>query len=115
MFAFMTLFTGTHSIILSSLFVMMIFLLSSITPSFAFRLGDADPLINNIWLEPENPEPGDVISIHSSIYNQGTQSTKEVTNVVTIGYFIDGNLVKIFPLTDVRPGVENGIEISTGV
>ena len=93
----------------------MIFLLTVVTPpSFAFKLGDADPLINNIWLEPENPEPGDIISIRSSIYNQGTQSTKEVTDIVTIGYFIDGNLVKISRLTDVRPGVENGIEITTG-
>lgn len=93
----------------------MIFSLTIVTPpSFAFKLGDADPLINNIWLEPENPKPGDIISIRSSIYNQGTQSTKEVTDVVTIGYFIDGNLVKISQLTDVRPGVENGIEISTG-
>jgi hypothetical protein len=92
----------------------MIFLLSTSAPSSAFRLGDADPLLNNIWLEPNNPEPGDVVSIHSSIYNQGTQSTKEVTDVVTVGYFIDGDLVKISPLTNVYPGVENGIEISTG-
>ncbi len=111
----MTFLTTIFSIILSSFFILTLFLLSiDNTSSFAFRLGDADPLVNNIWLEPENPEPGDVISIHSSIYNQGTQSTKEVTDVVTIGYFIDGNLVKISSLTDVRPGVENGIEISTG-
>jgi len=110
----MTFFTNTYSIILLSFFVITVFLLPIITPSSAFRLGDADPLINNIWLEPKNPESGDIVSIHSSIYNQGTQSTKEVTNVVTVGYFIDGNLVKISPLTDVRPGLENGIEISTG-
>jgi len=109
----MTLFRNTL-IISSSFFVAMIFLLSAVTPSFAFMLGDADPLLNNIWLEPENPKPGDTISIHSSIYNQGTQSTKEVTDVVTIGYFINGDLVKLSTLTDVRPGVENGIEISTG-
>ena len=115
MYAFMKLFTSTPAIFLSSFFILMIFLLTIVTPpSFAFKLGDADPLINNIWLEPENPEPGDIISIRSSIYNQGTQSTKEVTDIVTIGYFIDGNLVKISRLTDVRPGVENGIEISTG-
>lgn len=110
----MKLLGNKYSIILSSSLVMMIFLVSAVTPSFAFRLGDADPLLNNIWLEPKNPEPGDMVSIHSSIYNQGTQSTKEVTDVVTIGYFIDGDLVKISTLTDVRPGLENGIEISTG-
>ena len=82
--------------------------------SFAFRLGDADPFVNNMWLEPQNPNPGDVVSIHSSIYNQGTQSTKEVTDVVTIGYFINGALIKIQTLQDVRPGEENGIEVSTG-
>ncbi len=110
----MILFTNTYSIILSSFLITMVFLLSTFTPSSAFRLGDADPLINNIWLEPSNPKPGDMISIHSSIYNQGTQSTKEVTDVVTVGYFVDGDLIKISTLADVRPGVENGIEISTG-
>jgi len=92
------------------------FLLSIITvqTSFAFRLGDADPLINNIWLEPENPKPGDLVSINSSIYNQGTQSTKEVTNVVTIGYIINDELVQISTLTNVDPGIKNGIQITSG-
>lgn len=110
----MTLFTSTYSVILASFLIMTIFFLSTSTPSSAFTLGDADPLLNNIWLEPDNPKPGDMISIHSSIYNLGTQSTKEVTDVVTIGYFINGDLIKISALTDVRPGVENGIEVSTG-
>ena len=82
--------------------------------SFAFRVGDADPLLNNMWLEPANPKPGDLVSIHSSVYNIGTESTGSVTDTVTIGYFLDGNLIKIDTLPDVVPGPENGMQLSTG-
>ena len=82
--------------------------------SSAFRLGDADPFLNNIWIEPKNPNPGDVISINSSIYNLGTQSTGSVTDVVTVGYFLNGDLIKIDTLPDVVPGEDNGVKITTG-
>ena len=80
----------------------------------AFMLGDADPFINNIWLEPRDPMPGDIVSINSSIYNQGTQSTNSVTDVVTVGYFLDGDLIKIDTLPDIVPGEDNGVKITTG-
>ena len=92
-------------------------LLASFMPvsdSYAFRVGDADPLIHDMWLEPANPKPGDTIGINSTIYNIGTQSTKSVTDVVTIGYLINGDLVKIDELPDVLPGIENGMQITTG-
>ena len=99
-----------------SIITSMLLLLSVLQFQFAFgfSIGDADPLLNNIWIEPKNPKPGDTVSIHSAIYNIGTQSTKSVTDVVTIGYLIDGKLVKIDQLVDVLPGMENGIVISTG-
>ena len=80
----------------------------------AFMLGDADPFLNNISLEPRNPKPGDIVSINSSIYNQGTQSTNSVTDVVTVGYFLNGDLIKIDILPDVAPGENSGVKITTG-
>ena len=82
--------------------------------ALAFMLGDADPFLNNIWIEPKDPKPGDVISINSSIYNLGTESTGSVTDVVTVGYFLDGDLIKIDTLPDIIPGEDNGVKITTG-
>ncbi|MDH3852846.1 MAG: hypothetical protein OES23_00170 [Nitrosopumilus sp.] len=90
------------------------FSLSASQSAFGYPIGDADPLLNNIWIEPKDPKPGDMVSIYSSVYNIGTQSTRSVSDVVTIGYFIDGNLVKIAHLSDVLPGMENGVQFSTG-
>jgi len=95
------------------LFVMM-GLVIPVDNALAFRLGDADPFLNNIWIEPKDPNPGDVISINSSIYNLGTESTGSVTDVVTIGYFLNGDLIKIDKLPDVVPGEDNGVKITTG-
>ena len=95
------------------LFVMMC-LVIPVADSSAFRLGDADPFLNNIWIEPKDPNPDDVISINSSIYNLGTQSTGSVTDVVTVGYFLNGDLIKIDTLPDVVPGEDNGVKITTG-
>jgi len=92
----------------------MMFSLSASQSAFGYRVGDADPFLNNIWIEPKDPKSGDMISIYSSVYNIGTQSTKSVSDIITIGYFIDGNLVKIAQLSDVLPGMENGIQFSTG-
>ena len=100
------------SVILLS--ILGIYVFSNTIPSSGFMLGDADPLLNDIWIEPKNPKPGDAVSIHSEVYNIGTESTMEVTDVVTIGYLINGEIVKIDQLVDVKPGSENGIEITSG-
>lgn len=74
----------------------------------------ADIILNDIWIEPQNPENGQAVSIHGSVYNAGIVSTGQVTDVVTIGYFVNGELVEITLLEDVKPGLENGLEISSG-
>ena len=74
----------------------------------------ADIILNDIWIEPKNPENGQPISIHGSVYNAGIISTGQVTDVVTIGYFVNGELVEISLLEDIQPGLENGVEISSG-
>ena len=94
--------------------VISISLLVEFPTSSGFFLGDADPMINNMWLEPQNPQPGDVVSINLSVYNLGTDSTKSVTGVVTVGYFVNGNLVSLDELPDMSPGIENGVKLSSG-
>jgi hypothetical protein len=100
-------------------FVVTIFLLvlifSGFTPfSFAQSIGSADVLLTDIYIEPADPKPGDSVSIQSIIYNAGLDSTKSVTDVITVGYFVNGDLVKIDELPDILPGIENGVLISSG-
>ena len=84
------------------------------TNSSAQRIGNADVLLSEIYLDPADPQPGDSVSINSVIYNAGTESTKSVSDVVTVGYFVNGDLVKIAELPDIHPGVQNGILLSSG-
>ena len=74
----------------------------------------ADIILNDVWIEPRNPKNGQAVSIHGSVYNTGIVSTGQITDVVTIGYFVNGELVEITLLEDVQPGLENGVEISSG-
>ncbi len=102
-----------HYCIISALFLVLV--LSSLTTfSYAQRLGNADVLLSDIYLNPANPKEGDLVSIQSIVYNAGLESTKSVTDVVTVGYFVNGDLVKIAELPNVEPGVENGILLSSG-
>ena len=78
------------------------------------QINSADIVLNDIWIEPENPKNGEVISIHGSLYNAGIIPTGEISNAITIGYIVNNELVEITLLENILPGVENGIEISSG-
>jgi len=94
---------------------LLVLVLSSFASySSAQIFGHADVLLSEIYMEPADPQPGDSVSIQSLVYNAGLDSTKSVTDVVTVGYFVNGDLVKIAELPNVEPGVENGILISSG-
>jgi len=103
---------------MNSLAAVVLFLtlfLSSFTiPASAQEIGSTDVLLTDIYIEPADPKPGDLVSIQSIVYNAGLESTKSVTDVVTVGYFVDGNLVKIAELPNIEPGTENGVLISSG-
>jgi hypothetical protein len=100
-------------VIITALFLAIIF--SSFTTfSSAQRIGNADVLLSEIYIEPADPQPGDPVSIQSIIYNAGIDSTKSVTDVVTVGYFVNGDLLKIAELPNIEPGVKNGILLSSG-
>jgi len=108
--------------------ILLIFLITGVIFSFGFtssygltesvdvfgQINSVDLVLNDIWIEPENPRYGDEISVHGSVYNAGIISSGEVSDVVTIGYILNGELVEITLLENILPGIENGVEISSG-
>ena len=78
------------------------------------EINSVDLTLIDIWMEPENPKENEPVSIHSSVYNAGVVPSANVSDAVTIGYFVNGDLVEIDLLKNVLPGIENGVEISSG-
>ena len=78
------------------------------------QTNSADLILNDIWIEPRNPKEGDIISIHGTVYNAGVVATRDVADVVTIGYIVNGELLEINQIENTLPGIENGIEVSSG-
>lgn len=91
-------------------------------PSFALtesvnlfgEINSADLVLNDIWIEPENPKKGEAITVHGSVYNAGIIPSGEVSDVVTIGYIVNGELLELDLLDNILPGIKNGVEISSG-
>ncbi len=78
------------------------------------QINSADLILNDIWIEPENPKAGESVSVHGSLYNAGVVSSGKVSDAVTVGYIVNGDLVEIGLLDNVLPGIENGVEIASG-
>ena len=112
----------TYNKILKLFLIIVICASFSFTPSHSLtesvdlfgQINSVDIVLNDIWIEPENPKKGETVTIHGSVYNAGVISTDEISNVVTVGYMVNGELVEIDILENVLPGVENGTEISSG-
>jgi len=78
------------------------------------EINSVDLILNDIWIEPENPKDGESVSIHGSVYNAGIIPTGDVSDAVTVAYIVNGEIVKIELLEHILPGIENGIHISSG-
>ena len=113
-----------YSNFLKLLVIMVIFLSISFQQSFSLTesvdlfgsTNSVDLILNDIWIEPENPMKGEAVSIHGSVYNAGIVSTGQVTDVVTVGYFVNGDLVEITLLDDISTPFSNpGIMSSSNV
>jgi len=108
--------------ILRLFLIVVLFLSFSVTSSYSLtesidlfgKTSSADLVLNDIWIEPENPKKGESVTVKGSVYNAGIISTEQVSNVVTVGYIVNDELVEISLLENILPGVENGIEISSG-
>ena len=77
------------------------------------EINSVDLTLIDIWMEPENPKENEPVSIRASVYNAGIIPSSNVSDAVTIGYFVNGDLVEIDLLKNVLPGLENGVEISS--
>lgn len=104
-------------------FCIFCFLFSfTVAPSFSLtesvnlygEINSADIVLNDIWIEPENPKNGEKVTIFGSVYNAGIIPTGDVTDAVTIGYIVNGEIVEIRLLENILPGLENGIVVSSG-
>ena len=78
------------------------------------EINSVDLILNDIWMEPENPKEGEAVYIHGTVYNAGVIPSGEVSDAVTAGFFVNGDLAEISLLDNILPGIENGIEISSG-
>ena len=78
------------------------------------EINSVDLILNDVWIEPENPKDGEPVSIHGSVYNAGIIPTGDVSDAVTVAYIVNGEIVKVELLEHILPGIENGIHISSG-
>jgi len=104
------------------LFLILGFLSFNFTSSYSLtesvdlfgEVNSVDLVLNDIWIEPENPRNGEWVTIRGSVYNTGVIPSGEVSDVVTVGFLVNGELLEINVLDNILPGIENGVEISSG-
>lgn len=108
--------------------ILRLFLIFTVCISFSFapsygltetvdlfgEINSTELILNDIWIEQENLKNGEAITVKGSIYNAGIIPTDEVSNAITIGYIVNGELVEIALLENLLPGIENGAIISSG-
>ena len=75
--------------------------------------GDAELVLENVNIDPMYPKIGDSIVITADVYNAGLKNTNSFTSIVTAAYFIDGQLIDIYEIDNVEPGLSNKIKISS--
>jgi hypothetical protein len=78
------------------------------------EINSADLILNDIWIEPENPINGEAVTIHASVYNAGIIPIEEISDAITIAYIVNGEIVEINLLENILPGLENGRVVSSG-
>jgi hypothetical protein len=108
--------------ILGLLLITCFFLSFDVIPSFGLtesvelfgEVNSIDLILNDIWMEPENPKDGEPISIHGSVYNAGIIPSGDFSDAVTVAYFVNGELAEIDVLKNILPGLENGLVVSSG-
>jgi len=75
--------------------------------------GDAELVLENISIAPLYPQTGDPVVITADVYNAGLKNTDSFTSMVTVAYFVDGNLLYIDEIGNIKPGLSNKIKITS--
>ena len=96
-------------------FVILIFSLILLFPLVGVSAspGNTELVIENIRIEPENPQIGELVSITADVYNSGIFETNSVTSIITAAYFVDEDLLYVDEIGNVKPGLSNKIQISS--
>ncbi len=97
------------NIVIMCLFVILLVPLGS---SFAAPR-NAELVLENIQIEPPYPKKGDLITITGDVYNSGIVDTNSLASIITAAYFVDGKLLYVDEIGNVKPGIENKIKISS--
>ena len=75
--------------------------------------GNAELVLENIQIEPSYPKKGELVMITGYVYNAGLVETDSLASIITAAYFVDGKLLFIDDIGNVKPGIENKIKISS--
>ena len=75
--------------------------------------GDAELVLEDVGIVPVHPKNGDAVSITADVYNVGLKNTNSLTSMITVAYFMDGNLLHVDEIGNVKPGVSNKIKITS--
>ena len=75
--------------------------------------GDTELVLENVGIVPMYPKPGDMISITADVYNIGLKNTNSVTSMITIAYFVDGDLLYVDNIDNISPGLSNKIDVTS--
>ena len=75
--------------------------------------GDAELVLENVSVAPLYPKTGDLVVITADVYNIGLKNTDLFTSMMTVAYFVDGNLLYIDEIGNIKPGLSNKIKITS--
>ena len=74
---------------------------------------DAELVLDEIGISPSYPKYGELVAITGSVYNNGIKNTGTFASIVTVGYYVDGHLLFVDTLPDLKPGLSNKLDIAS--
>jgi hypothetical protein len=99
---------------MKNLFAIFLIGVILVSPIYVHALPrDAELVLENISIEPPYPKKGELVTITGDLYNAGLRNTGSFTSMITVAYFVDGELLYINTIGDVKPGISNKIKISS--
>jgi len=102
-----------YSIMIKNIIILYLILLFPSIYANAL-VGNAELVLENIQIEPPYPKKGELTIITGEVYNAGLVETDSLASIITAAYFVDGKLLFIGKIGNVKPGIGNKIEISSG-
>ena len=92
------------------MFVIFMILFASVPVAHALP-SDAELVLDEIGISPSYPKYGELVAITGSVYNNGIKNIGTFASIVTVGYYVDGRLLFVDTLPDLKPGLSNKLDI----